>query len=110
VSAWGWIGAAVWLVLGLQALWFATTGRKGVFGLPRDYREGWRVRVFGLAILLLGAVNWIGAYLTSRGVHVRFPQLEGITATFIAVLIILAILGRPDRGPVPSQHGGGGIK
>jgi len=108
VNVWGWTAAAVWLVFGLEALWFAATGRKGVFGLPRDYREGWPVRVFGLSILLLGAGSGIGAYLTSRGLNVQLGLLEATLWTFVVVLVVLMIWGRPRRTVVTSQKDGGG--
>jgi hypothetical protein len=97
VTAWIWIGAAVWLVLGLEGLWFAATGRKGVFGLPRDYREGWPVRVFGLATLLLGGVSAFGLYMASRGINLQFGLFEATVGIFAVVLVVLMIWGRPRR-------------
>lgn len=98
----GWIGAAIWLVLGLEGLWFAATGHKSVFGLPRDYREGWPVRVFGLAYLLMAALSAFGVYLgASRGMNLQFGLFEATMGILVVVLVVLMIWGRPRRTSNP---------
>jgi drug/metabolite transporter (DMT)-like permease len=45
------LGVGLWAVLGLGGAWWLVTGRR-LAGLPRGYREGWPLRVMGLAYVL----------------------------------------------------------
>ena len=46
------LGVGLWAVLGLGGAWWLVTGRR-LAGVPRGYREGWPLRVMGLAYVLL---------------------------------------------------------
>jgi peptidoglycan/LPS O-acetylase OafA/YrhL len=94
MGAAGLIGFALWLVLGLAGAWLLVTGRKMVFGLPRDFREGWPVRVFGLAYMLMAAFVTYQSYRASQG----SPVPSGIFFVYIAggfavLLVVLAVWG-----------------
>ena len=88
------IGLLLWLVLGLAGAWLLVTGRKMVFGLPGDFREGWPVRVFGLAWVLMAAFVTYERYLASQG----SPVPSGIfffyaTGGFAVLLVVLSVWG-----------------
>jgi hypothetical protein len=48
------LGVGLWAALGLGGAWWLLTGRRLV-GLPKGYREGWPMRVMGLAYVLMAA-------------------------------------------------------
>lgn len=102
----GLIGFALWLVLGLAGAWLLVTGRKMVFGLPRDYREGWPVQVFGLALVLMAAFVTYQSYRASRGLPVPggIFYVYGIGG-FTVLLVVLAVWGG-RRMPRNTEAGG----
>jgi hypothetical protein len=88
------IGLLLWLVLGLAGAWLLVTGRKMVFGLPGDFREGWPVRVFGLTWVLMAAFVTYERYRASQGL----PVPSGIfffyaTGGFAVLLVVLSVWG-----------------
>lgn len=94
MGAAGLIGFLLWLVLGLAGAWLLVTGRKMVFGLPRDFREGWPVRVFGLACVLMAAFVTYQSYRAIQGL----PVPGGIffvygTGGFTVLLVVLTVWG-----------------
>ena len=98
----GVIALVIWLLLGLAGAWHLITGRKMVFGLPRDFREGWPVRVFGLVNVLLAAFVAYQDYRLSQGLSVPGGIVFVYTSvTFAVLLVVLAVLdhrrtaGRP---------------
>jgi predicted membrane metal-binding protein len=102
------IGIGLWVFVGVAALWMLVTGRKIVFGLPRDYREGWPVRVFGLAELLLGLFFAIWGYLASRGAAPTHSLVWVFAPLgFAVVLLVLLIRGKQPKvkptGALPPQ-------
>ena len=46
------LGVGLWSVLGLGGVWWLVTGRR-LAGVPKSGREGWPLRVMGLAYILL---------------------------------------------------------
>jgi hypothetical protein len=97
MDAVGLIGIGLWAVIGVGGVWMLITGRKIVFGLPRDSREGWPVRAFGLAELLLGIFVWVEAYRVSRGASPSNVFLISGLLVFAAILLVLLIWGRPNK-------------
>jgi hypothetical protein len=97
----GVFGAAAWVVIGLGGTWFLVTGRKMVLGLPRDIREGRRLRVFGLATVAL-AVFVISQFLQSRSL---FPYGAIAIGLFLAITLALSKnwrrKGRAPDAPAP---------
>ena len=91
----GVIGIVIWLFLGMGGVWLLVTGRKMLFGLPRDFREGWPVRVFGLAYVVMAALVGYGGYRASQGLPVQGGiDLFGLGAiAFSALLVVLSVLG-----------------
>lgn len=89
------IGLVLWLMLGLAGAWLLITGRKLVFGLPRDFRQGWPVRIYGLAYVLVAAFVAYEGYRASRGL----PVPSGIVFIYGAVpfTVLLVILAAWDR-------------
>jgi hypothetical protein len=91
VNAPAWIGLAVWLALGLCGAWLLITGRKTVFGLPRDFREGWPVRAFGLTYVVEAFLVAYGAYRAVRGQAipgVYFPYGMALVAVVLLALLV----------------------
>ncbi len=80
------LGVTLWSVLGVAGVWLLLTGRKLFFGLPKSPREGWPLRAFGLAYLLL-AVFLI--YQVSRGSF--SPDGVVLTYVFFAVALTVAL-------------------
>ena len=50
------LGLALWLVLGAFGAGLLVTGRRTIFGLPKGIREGWPLRVMGLAYCVVAAL------------------------------------------------------
>ena len=44
------LGVGLWSVLGLAGAGWLLTGRKTIYGLPKGLKEGWPLRVMGLAM------------------------------------------------------------
>jgi hypothetical protein len=87
------LGVALWSVLGLAGAWLLLTGRKMVFGLPKSPREGWPLRAFGLAYLLLAMFL---IYQESRG---SFSP-DGVVFSYVFFAVALAVaLNRRWRTP-----------
>ena len=101
----GWIGLAVWLALGLCGAWWLITGRKMVFGLPRDFREGWPVRVFGLAYTVGAFLVAYGAYRAVRGQAIPSVYIPFGMVLLAVVLVVLLVWG--GRRRATTADGGG---
>jgi hypothetical protein len=91
----GVIGLVLWLLLGLAGAWLLITGRRLVFGLPRDFKEGWPVRIYGLAYVLVAVFVAYEGYRASRGLSVPsgIVFIYGAVA-FTVLLLVLTIFGR----------------
>jgi hypothetical protein len=95
------LGVGIWAVLGLIGAWWLLTGRKTIFRLPRDIREGWPLRVFGLAYV---AVTSFTIFQASRGSF--SPEAVVFTYLFFAVALVVALSSRRKRRsaePRPTQ-------
>jgi hypothetical protein len=79
-------GVALWSALGLAGAWWLLTGRKMIFGLPRDIREGWPLRVFGLAYFLLPVFLIYQAFRGSFS-----PDSVVLAYAFFAVALVVAL-------------------
>jgi hypothetical protein len=82
------LGVGLWAVLGLGGIWWLLTGRR-LFGIPKGYREGWPLRVMGLAYVLLAA------YLINQAFHGTF-YADGVifSYAFFAVALVVYYLTR----------------
>ena len=95
MGAAGVIGVGLWLILGVVGAWLLVTGRKTVFGLPRDFGAGWPVRVYGLAYVVMAALVGYEGYRSSKGLPVPGGILFIFRAAAFAVfLVVLATLDR----------------
>ena len=100
----GAIGLVIWLLLGLAGAWLLIAGRKMAFGLPRDFREGWPVRAFGLAYVSMAALVGYEGYRTGQGLPVQggiLLYLFGAVA-FSVLLVVLAVLDHRRMAGRPS--------
>jgi len=88
------LGVGLWAVLGLAGAFWLLTGRKLIFGLPKGMKEGWPMRVMGLAYFLLAA------FLIYQAFHGSFSP-EGVIFSYAFVVVALAVYfsrGRKARG------------
>ena len=83
------LALALWIPLGVAGVWLLATGRK-ILGLPKWLKEGWQLRVFGLAYFV------IAGYLTYRAIHDGSFSADGLVAGYVAVvaLVLVAIYRR----------------
>ena len=92
------LGGALWSVLGVAGAWWLLTGRKMIFGLPKDIREGWPLRVLGLAYFILAAFLIFEAFRGSFS-----PDSVVFAYAFFAVALAVALTSRrKDRVGRPS--------
>lgn len=82
-------GVGLWSLLGLVGAWLLITGRKTIYGLPKGIREGWPLRLFGLAYFLLAAFLIYQAFRGSFS-----PDGVVFTYAFFAVALVLALARR----------------
>jgi len=86
------LGVGLWGVLGLGGAWLLLTGRKTIYGLPKGVREGWPLRLFGLAYVALAT------FLIYQAFHGSFsPDGVVLTYVFFGVALVLA-LNRRRKG------------
>jgi hypothetical protein len=78
------LALALWIPLALLGLWLLVTGRT-IFGRPKGLKEGWQVRLFGLAYVVMPG------YLFYRAIHDGSYAADGVAAGY-AVLIVLAVV------------------
>ena len=78
------LALALWIPLGVIGLWFLVTGRR-IFGLPKGYKDGWLLRVFGLAYVL------IAGYVSYRAIHDRTFSADGVVFGYVA-LVAMALV------------------
>ena len=78
------LALALWIPIGLLGLWLLVTGRRPCFGLPKGFKEGWQLRVLGLAYFL------VPVYPIYRVVRDRSYPVDGIILGY-AVVIALAL-------------------
>ena len=83
------LGVGLWTVLGLLGVWLLVTGRKTFYGLPNGMKEGWPLRVMGLAYVLFSA------FLIYQLLHGSFAA-DGVVLSyaFFAVAIGVYLYGR----------------
>jgi hypothetical protein len=88
------LGVGLWAVLGLAGAWLLLTGRKTIYGLPKDIREGWRLRVFGLAYFALALFLIYQAFRGSFS-----PEGVVFTYAFFGIALVLALNRRRKAPP-----------
>jgi hypothetical protein len=83
------LALALWIPLGVAGVWFLATGRM-ILGLPKGLKEGWQLRVFGLAYFLMAG------YLTYRAIHDGSFSADGLvpTAAAVVALVLVALYRR----------------
>lgn len=79
------LGVTLWSVLGVAGAWLLLTGRRMVYGLPKSPREGWPLRAFGLAYLLLAA------FLIFQAFHGSFSA-DGVVFAYVFFAVALAVV------------------
>jgi hypothetical protein len=86
------LALALWIPLGVAGAWLLATGRL-IFGLPKGLKEGWRLRVSGLAYFV------IAGYLTYRAIHDGSFSADGLVAGYVAlVALVLVAIYRRQKG------------
>ncbi len=70
------LGVGLWAVLGLVGAWWLVTGRRFIFGLPKGMKEGWPMRVMGLAYFLVAVFLIYQAFHGSFSPEVQTPHLS----------------------------------
>jgi hypothetical protein len=83
------LGVGLWAVLGLGGAWWLVTGRRLV-GIPKGYREGWPMRVMGLAYVLMAA------YLILQVFRGTF-YADGVIASYAVLALVLVIYWNGKR-------------
>jgi hypothetical protein len=78
------LGVALWGALGLAGAWWLVTGRKMFYGLPNGMKEGWGLRVMGLAYVLLATYL---IYLAVRGTI----YADGVVFSYALFGVALAV-------------------
>jgi cobalamin synthase len=76
------LGLALWGTVGVIGAWLLVTGRHVFFGLTIGPREGWQLRVLGLAYLVGGA------FLAYRAAQGSFSP-EGIVFSYVALGLVV---------------------
>ena len=76
------LGLPPWLFLGVTGGWFLLTGRQLTVWFPTGVRDGWRLRLVGLAYCLVGAFF---IYQVTR----RSFSPEGIAFSYVGLGIAL---------------------
>ena len=86
------LALALWIPLGVAGVWFLATGRK-IFGLPKGLKEGWQLRMSGLAYFVLAG------YLVYRAIHDGSYSADGLVAGYVAVVALgLVAIYRRQKG------------
>ena len=78
------LGVGLWAALGLAGAWWLVTGRKMFYGPPNGMREGWGLRVMGLAYVLLAT------YLIYQAVRGTF-YADGVVFSYALFGVALAV-------------------
>jgi hypothetical protein len=78
------LGVGLWAVLGLAGAWLLLTGRKMIYGLPKGIRDGWPLRLFGLAYFALAA------FLIYQAFRGSFSP-DGVVLTYVFFGVALAV-------------------
>jgi hypothetical protein len=76
------LALVLWIPLGLIGLWLLMTGRKMIYGLPKGLKEGWQLRVFGLAYVLMTG------YISYRAIRDGSVAADGV---FMGYAVVLAV-------------------
>ena len=84
------LGVALWSVLGLLGAWFLVTGRKTIYGLPNNMRDGWPTRLMGLAYVLLAGFL---IYQLSHG----YFAADGVVVSYVFFAVAIAVYLRGRR-------------
>jgi hypothetical protein len=86
------LALALWIPLGLVGLWFLVTGRKIIYGLPRGLKEGWQMRVFGLAYTLMTG------YISFLAIRDGSVAADGVVIGYVALIgVVLYALYRRQK-------------
>ncbi len=94
------LALALWIPLGVVGVWLLATGRM-IFGLPKGLKEGWQLRVFGLAYSLMAG------YLSYRAVHDGTFSADGVVFGYVALvaLVLVAFYRRPKaKTQLPTEQ------
>jgi hypothetical protein len=78
------LALALWIPLGVAGVWLLATGRM-IFGLPTWLKEGWQLRVFGLAYVLMAG------YLVYRAIHDGSFSADGLVGGYVAVVAVVLV-------------------
>jgi len=79
------LALVLWIPLGLIGLWLLMTGRKMIYGLPKGLKEGWQLRVFGLAYVLMTG------YLSYRAIRDGSVAADGVFMSYAVVLAVALV-------------------
>jgi hypothetical protein len=98
------LGVGLWAVLGLAGAWWLVTGRKTIYGLPKGMKEGWPMRVMGLAYLLMAA------FLVYQVFHGTF-YADGVVFSYAFFAVALAVyLYQRRKGRIAGSAGAASLR
>jgi hypothetical protein len=87
------LGVGLWAVLGFAGAWVLITGRKLMYGLPKGIREGWPLRLFGLAYFA------VALFLVYQALHGSFSA-DSVVFTYAFFCVAGAVaLSRRRKAP-----------
>jgi hypothetical protein len=95
------LGVGLWSVLGLAGAGWLLTGRKTIYGLPKGLKEGWPLRVMGLAYFLTAV------FLIYQAFHGSFAADSVIFAYAffgVALAVYLTRRRKPRVAESPAPH------
>lgn len=79
------LALALWIPLGVAGVLLLATGRRTIFGLPKGLKEGWQLRVFGLAYSLMAG------YLIYRAIHDGSFSADGLVFGYVALVALVLV-------------------
>jgi hypothetical protein len=76
------LAVAMWIPLGVFGIWLLVTGRRMIFGLPKGMKEGWQLRVFGLAYVVMAG------YVTYRAIHDGTYAADAVVFSYVGLIAV----------------------
>jgi hypothetical protein len=78
------LAVGLWAVLGLGGAWLLLTGRKMIYDLPKGMKEGWPLRLMGLAYFLLAT------FLIYQAFH-GSVSADGVVFSYVFLGVAFAV-------------------
>jgi hypothetical protein len=75
------LALVLWIPFGVLGLLLLVTGRR-LMGLPKGWKEGWQLRLFGLAYFLMAG------YVSYRVIHDGTFSTDGVVFGYVALVAL----------------------